>query len=202
MIKDLILVGGGGHCKSCIDVIEQEGMYRIAGIVDVLEKLDEKVLGYKIIATDEDIYSLTKEYDNFLVTIGQIESPERRQKIFKNLKALKAQMPIIISPYAYVSRHASIGEGTIVMHQALLNAGAIVGRNCIINSKSLIEHEAVIEDHCHISTGTIINGGSLVKEGSFIGSNSVIRENITIERNSIIGLHSKIYKSNKKSRTI
>ena len=29
-----ILIGGGGHCKSVIDVIEQEAKFEIAGIVD------------------------------------------------------------------------------------------------------------------------------------------------------------------------
>jgi len=35
MKKELILIGGGGHCTACIDVIEQEGRFAIAGIVDV-----------------------------------------------------------------------------------------------------------------------------------------------------------------------
>ena len=54
MKEKIILVGGGGHCKSCIDVIEQEGAYQIAGVVDVPEKLHQKILGYEIIATDDD----------------------------------------------------------------------------------------------------------------------------------------------------
>lgn len=203
MKNEIILVGGGGHCKSCIDVIEQEGSFRIAGIVDVAEKLHQSVIGYEIIAIDKDIPLLSREYKYFLITLGQIKSPNRRISIFNTLKKLNLTLPVIISPYAYVSKHATLGQGTIVMHQALINSVATVGSNCIINSKSLIEHDAVIEDHCHISTGVIVNGGSLVGEGSFVGSNSVIRENVTVERNSILGLHSKISKSKfKKSRAI
>ena len=86
MKKELILIGGGGHCKSCIDVIEHENKYRIAGIVDVPEKLHQTVLGYKIIASDDDFPALVKEYSNFLITVGQIKSAERRIEIFKTLK--------------------------------------------------------------------------------------------------------------------
>ncbi len=102
-MQNLILIGGG-HCKSCIDVIEQDGVYQIAGIVDVSEKLHQKILGYEIIATDDDLPDLVKEYENFLITLGQIKSPEKRIRIFQALKESGAKLPIIVSPLAYVSR--------------------------------------------------------------------------------------------------
>ena len=54
MKEQIILIGGGGHCKSCIDVIEQEGRFEIAGIVEKPDKVGEKVLGYPVIGTDAD----------------------------------------------------------------------------------------------------------------------------------------------------
>jgi sugar O-acyltransferase (sialic acid O-acetyltransferase NeuD family) len=187
MKQKIILIGGGGHCKSCIDVIEQEGKYQIAGIVDVPEKLHQNILGYEIIATDDDLPRLANEYENFLITLGQIKSPEKRIRIFQTMKELGAKLPVIISPLAYVSKHARIEEGTIVMHHALINAGARIGSNCIINSKALIEHDAVISDHCHIATGAIINGGVNVGRGTFLGSNTVCKEYIEIGENAVIG---------------
>ncbi len=184
---EIILVGGGGHCRSCIDVVEQQGHYRIAGVVDLPEKIGQKVLGYPIIGGDEDLPRLAKQYRYFLVTLGQIKSPARRVAIFEQLKGLGAQLPAIFSPRAYVSRHAIVGEGTIVMHGALVNAGAQVGRNCIINTFCLLEHDAAIGDHCHISTAAIINGGTAVAKKTFVGSNTVTREGISIGTNCIIG---------------
>ena len=190
----IILIGGGGHCKSCIDVIEQTGKYRIAGIVDVSEKLHQKILDYEIIATDEDLPRLVNEYENFLITLGQIKSPDKRIRIFQTLKKSGAKLPVIISPLAYVSKHAKIGDGTIIMHYALINAGAKIGSNCIINSKALIEHDAIIGDHCHIATGAIINGGVKVGRGTFFGSNAVCKEYIEIGENAVIGCGAKITK--------
>lgn len=195
MKEKIILIGGGGHCKSCIDVIEQAGKFQIAGIVDLPEKLHQKILGYEIIATDDDLPDLIKKYDYFFITLGQIKSPEKRIKLFEEVKKLGGRLAVIISPLAYVSRHARIGEGTIVMHYALVNAGARIGSNCIINTKALIEHDAVIGDHCHISTGAIINGGVKVGSGTFFGSNAVTREHIEIGENSIIGCGAKIIKN-------
>lgn len=195
MKQSIILIGGGGHCKSCIDVIEQVETFHIAGIVDVPEKLHQKILDYEIIATDDNLPDLVKECENFLITLGQIKSPDKRTRLFEKVKELGGRLPIIVSPLAYVSRHAGIEEGTIVMHYALVNAGAKIGRNCIINTKALIEHDAVIEDHCHIATDAVINGGVRVGTMTFFGSNSVSKEYIEIGENSVIGCGKRIVKN-------
>ena len=185
--EDLILIGGGGHCRSCIDVIEMDGRFAIRGIVDEKEALDPTLMDYPLLGREDDLSNLSKSYHNFLVTIGQIKSPEPRIRLFTYLKQLGMTLPIVVSPLAHVSRLAVLGEGTIIMHHALVNAGASVGRNCIINTKALIEHDAVIEDHCHISTAAVVNGGAKVQCCSFIGSNAVLREHIVVAEKSIVG---------------
>jgi UDP-3-O-[3-hydroxymyristoyl] glucosamine N-acyltransferase len=131
MKEKLILIGGGGHCKSCIDVIEQEGSYEIMGILDIPEKIGMSVFGYGVIGSDDQITELSKNCRNFFITIGQIGAPGTRKKIFKTLKELDLNLPVIISPRAYVSPHSTIMEGTIVMHHAMINAGAMIGANCL-----------------------------------------------------------------------
>lgn len=188
--SEIILLGGGGHCKSCIDVIEQQDIYRIVGILDMAELEGSKILGYEVIGTDNDIPKYIKTIKNYLITVGQIKSPEKRVYLFNLLKSYNLQLPVIVSPHAYIAKSAQIGEGSIIMHHALVNAESTIGRNCIINSKALIEHDAVIEDHCHISTAAIINGGVKVGKESFIGSNAVTKQYISIPENSFIKANS------------
>jgi sugar O-acyltransferase (sialic acid O-acetyltransferase NeuD family) len=185
-MNSIILIGGGGHCKSVIDVIEQEGRFEIAGIIDKPELLGSDVLGYSVIGSDYDLDNLVKKYQYALITVGQIKTPELRIKLF-NL-AIKAGfvLPNIISPNAYVSRHSSIGNGTVVMHNAIINPSASIGDNCIINSKALIEHDCLISKHCHISTNATINGGVTVESGCFIGSGAITKELITIKKGCFI----------------
>ena len=187
MKSELILIAGGGHCKSCIDVIERQGKYRVAGIVDIYEKKGQHVLGYEVIGCDDQLPELSRQYSNFLITIGQIKNPAKRVALFDRLAKRKACFPIIVSPYAYIFSYTKIGEGTIVMHGAVVNAGAVIGKNCIINTSAVIEHDAVIGDHCHISTSSVVNGGVKIGNQSFVGSNTVIREYIEIGENSVIG---------------
>lgn len=175
-MKDLVLIGGGGHCKACIDVIEQTNQFRIVGILDELKRSDG-VFGYEVLGSDKMIEIFIKKNYEFLITIGQLRTHQNRRKLFYRLQGCKARIATVISPRAYVSKHAVVEQGTIVMHDALINAGAKVGKNCIINSKSLIEHDAVVEEHCHISTGAVLNGGVVIREGTFFGSNAVSVQN-------------------------
>jgi len=186
MNDQLILIGGGGHCVSCIDVIELENKYRIIGILDQKEKIGHDLMGYTYIGTDEDIPNYIKSNCNFLITIGQIKNPKIRIKLFSFLEENEANIATIVSPRSYVSKHAYVGKGSIVMHDVLINAKSRIGNNCIINNKALIEHGVVIEDHCHISTSAIVNGDCLIKEGTFLGSNSTIQEGAVSEKMDFI----------------
>ncbi len=175
-MQNILLVGGGGHCHSVIDVIEQEGKFAIAGIIDKKELIGTDVLGYKVIGCDDDLIGLRKKFSHALVTLGHIKTNKLRKELFEYLIKLGFTLPSVVSPLSYVAKGASIGNGSIVMHQSLVNSNAQIGHNCIINTKALVEHDAKIEDNTHISTGVIINGGTIVKENTFVGSGAITKE--------------------------
>lgn len=195
MKESLVLIGGGGHCKSCIDVIESEGRYEIAGILDLPENIGHEISGYKVIGVDDDIPELSKAYKNFFITMGHIKSPDFRKKMFAYLDSLGVNIPAIISPKAHVSGRARIGRGTIVMHHALVNSEAVIEDNCIINSGSFIEHEAFVGSHCHISTKAILNGQCRVGNECFIGSGTILANNIIIADNVILSAGSLVLRN-------
>jgi sugar O-acyltransferase (sialic acid O-acetyltransferase NeuD family) len=190
--EPIILIGGGGHCRSVIDVIESQGQYEIFGIVDMPDKVGTKVLGYPIIGSDseKELKEFKAQCPNFLVTVGQVKSAQLRKKIFHRIKVAGGQLPIIISPKAHVSKHAKVEEGTVIHHFAMINANAKVGVNCIINSRALIEHDAVVGDHCHISTHGVINGAARVGEGAMVGSNACMLPMASLPENSMLAASS------------
>jgi sugar O-acyltransferase (sialic acid O-acetyltransferase NeuD family) len=188
----LLLVGAGGHARACIDVIEQEGRFAVAGLVGLPEERDSRVLGYPVLGADADLTDLLHSYTHALITVGQIKTAEPRMRLFDLLRQKGCALPVIVSPRAYVSPHATVGAGSIVMHGAVVNAAATVGRNCIVNSQSLVEHDAVIADHCHISTGVAINSGVRVGSATFIGSNSSVRQQVIIGERCLIGMGQRV----------
>lgn len=183
-MKNIYLIGGGGHCHSCIDVIEQENKYQIKGVFDLPNNIGKEILGYKVIGSDKDIPSYIKKENHFLITMGQIGQPANR------LKYLKLNLVTVISPRAYVSKNSTIDNGTIIMHDVIINANSKIGSNCIINSKALIEHDVIIGNNCHISTAAVVNGSVIVGNDSFIGSGAITKNNITIPKKSFIKANS------------
>lgn len=187
MADKLLLLGAGGHGASCIDVIERQGRYTIAGLVDRPERIGELVLGYPILGSDDDLARLLEPSIHAFIGVGQIRSPTPRQRLYDLLGRFGARLALVVSPVAEVSRHARLGPGTLVGHGAIVHARAEVGHNVIINSRALVEHDARIGAHCHIATGAIVNGGVQVGEGSFVGSGAVVREGVTIGSGCFIG---------------
>ena len=188
----IVLVGAGGHARACIDVIESHGGFTVTALLGAPTEVGKRMLGYLVAGTDDDLPRLLAQHMNALVAVGHIRTPEPRMRLFAQLQALGFTLPVIISPLARVSRHATLGAGTIVMHGAIVNAGAAVGCNCIINSQALVEHDATIGDHCHVATAAVINGGVRVGAGTFIGSNATLRQNVSVGERCTIGMAEKL----------
>ncbi len=202
MKPSIVLVGGGGHCKAVIDVIESLDHYAIAGIVDQPEKLGQHCLGYPIIGADEELPELVKKYDRFLITVGQIKTAQIRHRLLTTLQQLGAEMATIVASSATVSRHAVIGAGSLVMPGVVIGAEVTIGQNCIINSGAIIEHESHIGDSCHIATGVVINGQTTVEQHCFIGSNSVLKQGINIGQSSVIAAGIRVLTSVATNQTV
>lgn len=185
MSQKLVLVGGGGHCKSVIDVAESCG-YEILGILDTAENVGEKVLQYTIIGTDDDIIKYVEEA-KFVVTVGQIKSSVLRVRLHDKIILAGGTLATLIASTAYVSKYSLIGEGTVVLHHVMVNAAAKIGKGCIINTHGNIEHDVVVGDYTHISTGTMVNGACNIGRGVFLGSQSVISQGVSVADNVIVG---------------
>lgn len=185
-MKALLLLGGGGHCRACIDVIEASSSFIVRGVVERQGMAVTGVMGYPVLGTDSDLESLLAESPHALVSVGQVASPHKRVRLFQMAVNSGAQFPVIASPYARISRRAELGFGTIAMHGSVINTGADVGLNCIVNSQALVEHDVRIGPHCHISTGAIINGGAVIGERSFVGSGAIVHQGVEIGPDCVI----------------
>ena len=197
MKKPIILVGGGGHCKSVLEAAESAG-YSILGVLDMPEDVGKEILSTKVIGTDDDIPTYVNKAE-FVITVGFIKNPAIRIKLYNKIKEAGGKLATVIASTAYVSKYAEIGEGTVVLHQAFVNAGAKVGKNVILNTATNIEHDVVIGDHCHISTGTMVNGEAQIGDATFIGSQSVVNQCVKICGGVVVASGSVVHKDIKES---
>lgn len=193
-MNDILLIGGGGHCKAVIDVLESTAAWRIAGIVERRDAPIAEVMGYEVVGFDEDLPALRKRFSFALVACGQIHSPQPRIRLFLALKDAGFTLPAIVAPSAQVARSATIGEGTIVMHAACVGPSARVGANTIVNTRALIEHDAAVGSHSHVATAAVVNGGTKVGDRTLIGSGALCREGLTIGSDCLVAMGERVFK--------
>jgi sugar O-acyltransferase (sialic acid O-acetyltransferase NeuD family) len=196
MNNKIILVGGGGHCKACIEVIEASDKFVIAGIIDKQLPSGGKFMGYPVLGDDQRIASYANDPQNsFLITVGQIQTPAIRILLSEYIKQAGGKMATVISPFAIVSKSSKLAPGAIVMHQVIINSNCQIGAQVILNNKCLVEHDCTIGDFCHISTGAIINGNCTIGDRVFIGSSAVLVNGITITSDVVIGAGAVVHHS-------
>lgn len=188
-MNKIIIIGSGGHARACLDIIREEKKYSFYSFIDRKINIKKKIF------LEKDLKKIKKKIKYAFIGIGQIKDHKPRLKLFRKLKNLGFKLPTIVSPHAYVSKSSVIGEGSIVMHGAIINANAKIGKNVIINTGAIIEHDVQIGDNSHISTCATINGECRIGKNTFLGSNSVVVNNIKIDKLKFIKANSFIKKN-------
>lgn len=183
----ILLLGGGGHAKMCIDVLRQMKTYEIAGIIDSKIDLGRKVLNVPVIGRDKDLSRYRDQGIKHAVNaVGAVTNHPVRKKLFDKLKNAGFDLPPLIHPSAVVEPSASLGEGTQVMVGAIVGSSASIGKNCIINSGATVSHDCVIRDHVHISPGAVLAGTVTVDSNSLIGMGVTVYINLDVGKNVTI----------------
>lgn len=173
------MVGGGGFCKSVIDVAEDAG-YHILGVFDLPDELGKDILSYKVIGTDFDIPEYVGKA-SFVITVGHIKDSTLRRTIYKKIKDAGGEIATIVAKDAYVSPYAKIGEGSLIMHKAMVGPEVEIGECTIINTLCNISHEAKIGSFCHISTCASVNGACVIGDDTFVGSQTAVNQGVRID---------------------
>jgi len=190
-MKKILLIGGGGHCKSVLDSLLELNEYAEIGIIDKKENVGNSVMGVPVVGSDDDLPDLFRDgYGYAFVTVGSIGNPTFRIKFFKLLSEIGYEIPFVIDNSAKVSKNAEIEQGVFIGKHSTINAGTLIQKGAIINSGSIIEHDCQIGVFSHIAPGTVLGGEVFVGENSHVGSNSTVKQQVSIGSNSIIGMGS------------
>ena len=64
---EIILIGAGGHAAACIDVIEQQDKFRIAGLIGQENELGQRVCGYSVFGVDRELPELIKKFPDNII---------------------------------------------------------------------------------------------------------------------------------------
>lgn len=191
MKKNILLIGGGGHCRSVLDTIFELNEYLKLGIIDKKENIGKKIMGVSVIGCDDDLTDLFNNgYNYAFITVGSIGNPSSRIRLFEILTNIGYEIPAIIDSSAKISKYAKIEKGVFIGKLCIVNSGNHIKKGAIINTGSIIEHDCQISSFVHIAPGVVLGGGVRIGDNTHVGINTSVKQQVNIGSNSVIGMGS------------
>ena len=191
-MKKILILGTGGHAKSCIDLISRCKDYNLIGLISKNSDEIEKNSNVKVVGSDKDLINFKKKCKNLMIGIGFLGNSRKKEVLYNKVINMGFKIPTIISPSSYISKYAKIEEGVNIFHDCIVGPDTLIKKGVIINNKCLLEHDVTVEKFSHVSTSCIINGNSSIGSKSFIGSGTIVKNNSKIKSNSFIKMGSLI----------
>ena len=191
----IVMIGGGGHCKSVIDAALRSKKFEKIFITDVNLNPGDKLLGCEVVGGDDKLPGLLADgVKNAFITVGFVKPSGLRSKLFFMAKDMGFSFPNIIDPSAVVSEYATLGSGTFIGKNAVINAGAKVGDNCIINTGAIVDHDSVVGDFAHVAVGTMVCGEARIGANTLVGAGATVLQCVKVGNDAIIGAGSVVLK--------
>jgi sugar O-acyltransferase (sialic acid O-acetyltransferase NeuD family) len=185
--NSIVIVGGGGHAKMCIDLLRQTKDYEILGIIDDKLEVGAAILGVKVIGGNSSLSNLVKLGVKFAVNgVGAISNPKRRANIHENLEEIGFFLPNLVHPLSNIEPSVSMGGGNQIMMGAVVGSDVQIGNGCIVNSGAIISHECILRDHCHVAPGAVLAGSVDVGHSSVIGMGATVYLGLNIGRDAMV----------------
>jgi sugar O-acyltransferase (sialic acid O-acetyltransferase NeuD family) len=194
-LDNIVIIGSSGHAKVIIDIVQKEGKYKIAGLLDRYRKIDEQTMGYRVLGKEEDLTELMNVY-SLKGTIVAIGDNFIRSKVAARVREICPDLPFVsaIHPNASIATDVSIGEGTVIMAGVSINPCSSVGRFCILNTNSSLDHDGTMEDFASLAPGATTGGNCRIGEYSAISIGAVLIHGVHVGEQSVIGAASLVVK--------
>ncbi len=191
MSKKIAIIGAGGHGK-VVGEIALLNQFKTIDFFDDIVVSNSSEFPFLVLGNLNYLRNNFKNYDNYFVAIG--DNKIRYDKI-SWLRKHKLSITNLIHPKSTISKFISLGIGTCIMANAVINAGTSIGDGVIINTSSSVDHDCIIEDYVHVSPNCALSGNIKVGKFTHLGTGTSIRPGVTIGKNVNTGVGSKIYKN-------
>ena len=186
-MKDVIIIGTGGHAKVVADIVLSSRDHLVGFLTSDNSKND--FMGWPVLGKDTEYHKFADFY--FAIAVG---NPDVRERISNSMNGVKWYTAI--HPSASVSAvHVSVGDGSVIMANAVVNPYAQIGNHCIINSNAVVEHDNRIEDFVHISVGAELAGTVRIGKRTWIGAGATVSNGTCICQDCMIGAGAVVVKN-------
>ncbi|MBX7223991.1 MAG: acetyltransferase [Blastocatellia bacterium] len=187
-MNNIVVIGSSGHAKVVIDILEKQGLYRIAGLIDGFRVVGGETSGYQILGSETDLPRLCESH-RIVGGVVAIGDNFTRHKVVSRIAELLPDFPFVtaVHPGAIIAAHVTLGNGTVVMAGATVNPGTTVGSHCILNTQSSLDHDCRMGDFASLAPRAVTGGNVHIGQFSAISIGAIIKHGIEIGEHSVIG---------------
>lgn len=187
MAKPVIILGGGGHAKVLIGVLQRLDC-QILGIVDPNQPIGGLFQGLRVLGSDNVVFDYSPAEIELVNGVGSLPNDKGlRASIFNTFSDKGYRFKTLVDPTAFIAADVELNDSVQVMAGVIIQAGTKIAMNTIVNSGAIVEHDCRIGRHVHIAPGAVLSGSVDVGDAVHIGTGAKIIQGISIGAGSIIG---------------
>ncbi|HEY8279506.1 MAG TPA: acetyltransferase [Bdellovibrionota bacterium] len=184
--QPIVVIGGGGHAKVLIHLIERLPQFKLLGYVDPRDAGD--VLGFSRLGGDDTLPTLAKQSGiAAAIGIGKVRAGRQRLDIVERLRKLGFQLPPLVATSAMVARGVKLAEAVVVMDGAVVQPGCAIGLASIVNTGAMLDHDCVLGADVHMGPRAVLSGNVTVGDGCMVGVGACVIQGIRISPDCTIG---------------
>lgn len=184
----IVVVGASGHAKVVLDVLEREGRFAVAGLLDAAKPVGAEWFGYRILGDVPDLPRLAGELSlaGGLVAIGDNWT---RHRVVERIAQAVPGFAFVsaVHPRAAIARGASVGAGSVVMAGAVINSDARVAEHCIVNTRASLDHDSVLERFASLAPGVTTGGDVAIGAWAAISIGATILHGRRVGEHAVVG---------------
>lgn len=185
MTRPWIVLGGGGHARVVIDLLQVLGA-ALDGYTDLSER-QGGIPGLSFLGTDAFLEHVDPSTVHLANGIGGTGASRARASLYDRLASRGFTFPRLVHPSAVVASSADLADGVQTMAGAVVQAGAVVGPNTLVNTRASVDHDCRLGPHVHLAPGVTLSGGVRILEGAHVGVGATVLQGVTIGARAVVG---------------
>lgn len=186
-MKRLIIFGTGDLAQIAAEYFPCDYGYEIAAFTVDRDHMDKtELLGIPIVAFDGVSFLYPPSNHDMHIAVVYQDMNRLRAKKCQKAKDMGYTLISYISPHAFVSKSAKIGEHAFIFEGNVIQSFVEIGDNCILWSGNHIGHHSKIGIDNFISSHVVVSGHCEIGSNCFIGVNTALANNTVIGKDSWI----------------
>jgi sugar O-acyltransferase (sialic acid O-acetyltransferase NeuD family) len=195
-MNDLIILGAGGASREIAGAVEdvnvRQQTWKLLGFLDDdPAKIGSEIDGVRVLGP----ISSAREYSaQFVIGIASARNRSARERVVEALGIQRDRFATVVHPKALLSRYATVGYGSVILQNVIINPDAVIGDHVIVEYGAMIGHDTIIEDFVTIGPGSIVSGSVRLRRSVFLGTGSMIKDGVTVNQGALIGMGAVVVK--------